>query len=412
MVVFLVLSLDFDSDVDRYESMFDDRIKHEIRIYITQDEWQGLSDDLLRMAVRDDYMRTGAYRRADFEYQDAYGLVRYENIHIRTKGNTSRVLPEEEGQLNYAHYKIKFDKEEDRKLFSLNELNLKSNMNGDMTYIREDYAYDFMGNYSLTSKSSFCHLKIYVDGVLKDHGLYTMIEPINYAYIKKNFPKEASKGNLYKCLWQNYGPANLGIIRDKDAVGIKNWYLNYRPTYDLITNNSDPNYEDLIDFTYNLTAKRQKDYITYLEDNFQVKSFLSATAANVALGMPDDYWAMGNNYYLYFNPLGKISYIPYDYDNVLSAGWDGIYFGGYEGIATADIMTWNDTASALMGRDYQYPLIEKTIKDDRYKRYYLSRFETILKDPSFAYEAFENKAHMIFDLYGLEKDKAYYDNLY
>lgn len=401
----VVLNMNHSEAVNRYEMMFDDDVRHHIRVYMTSEEWLGMGDDLVRAAITDDYMRTGIYRDATVEYEDSEGTVILEHIGIRTKGNTTRVIPEDrDGNINRAHFKLKFDPfgtdYEDRRLFSLNELYLKSNMNGDTSYIREDYAYDLMADYGVqTSKSSFCTLTFYVDGVEKDFGVYTMIEPINKEFIEKRFPKKASTGNLYKCLWQNYGPANLSIIRDKRSVGVKNWYLGYRPSYDLQTNISNPKFDDIFDFTYNLTTARDREYEAYINRSFNINNFLTATALNVAIGMPDDYWAMGNNYYLYFNPLGRIEYMPYDYDNSLGAGWDGSQFGGYEGIATADIMRWNNTASKLLGRSISFPLIEKALKVDRYREYYLEQFENILSDEKFTYAYFEEKALKLKELY-------------
>ena len=44
-------------------------------------------------------------------------------------------------------------------------------------------------------------------------------------------------------------------------------------------------------------------------------------ATNVAVGMWDDHWNNGNNFYLYFNSTDKYEYkvffLPYDYDNTL-----------------------------------------------------------------------------------------------
>ena len=41
--------------------------------------------------------------------------------------------------------------------------------------------------------------------------------------------------------------------------------------------------------------------------------FLKTYAVNLVVGMWDDYWANGNNFYFYFAPNGKAYFIPYDY---------------------------------------------------------------------------------------------------
>lgn len=399
-----------NSEAMLYERAFDDTIKHEIRIYMTRDEWMDMGQDIIDFYKYDDYGRTGNFRQADIEYEDRTGVYSLKDIGIRTKGNTSRRIPEnDEGVLTRAHFKLKFDMVtseydyENRSFLNLNELNLKSNMETDLSYIREDYAYDLFEDYGITtSKSSFTTVAFYIDGHLYDFGVYTMIEPINKAFLTKRYGSKGNDGNLYKCLWQNYGPATLSKISIKASVGIKNWLNNYRPSYDLVTNNDNVVFDDIYRFTDQLSTLKEDEFKSYMDQNFEVDKFLKTLALNVSLGMPDDYWAMGNNYYLYFNPLGKIEFYPYDYDNSLGSGWDGTHFGGYEGIATSDIFAWNDTASRFMGRNYNYPLVEKMLSIEEYRQYYIDQFDLILNDDSFTFDYFQEKASALNELYGGE----------
>ena len=49
-------------------------------------------------------------------------------------------------------------------------------------------------------------------------------------------------------------------------------------------------------------------------------------AVNVVVGMCDDHWNNGNNFYIYFNTTDKYEYqfffLPYDYDNTLGTSWN------------------------------------------------------------------------------------------
>lgn len=403
-----VLETSGDHSINRYESLFDDSVKHEFHIYMTQSEWLGLGKDIRRARRFDDYGRTGHYRLADIVYKDINGEVKLENVGIRTKGNTTRLEPQDQdGNFNRASFKLKFDysteqADYDKRLFfTLNELYLKAQINEDTSYVREDLSYELFQQHDvMTSKASYAAIIFHIGDEVYQYGVYTMIEPINKVFLEKRYPDKAADGNLYKCLWQNYGPATLTPINGTEAVGVKDWVKNYRPSYDLQTNTTQEDYSDIVDFTRALFIKQEDDYIDYLQSAFQIKAFLRATAINVLVGMPDDYWAMGNNYYLYFDPLGKIYFLPYDYDNVMGTGWDGGQFGGYEGIADADLLEWNDTAAVFTGQDRGRPLIEKTLKSSYYRDYYLDYLEKLTKDERFTVDYVNEKMALLKTTYG------------
>lgn len=384
-----------------YTRLFNDDILHDIRIYMTRDEWLGLGEDVLDYAKYDNYMRTGNYRVAKVEYEDQFGLYFISNIGIRTRGNTTRVVPgTEDNVFKKAHFKLNFNSFEEKTFLGLNELYLKSNRSEDLSYIREDYAYDLFEEFNInTSKSSFTTLTFYIDDQVYDFGVYEIIEPIDKTFLTKRYSKKANDGNLYKCLWQNFGPATLSIIKDDKAVGSKDWKKGYRPSYDLQTNIDLSDYDDLYEFIYKLNTLSGDKLKAYLDKNFEIDKFLKTLALNVCLGMPDDYWAMGNNYYLYFNDVGKIEFFPYDYDNSLGGGWDGAHFGGYEGIATADIFEWNDTASVFMNTNYSYPLVEKVLVIPEYRDKYLESLENIISSNQFNFDYYSEKAKSISNLY-------------
>ena len=155
-------------------------------------------------------------------------------------------------------------------------------------------------------------------------GIYTIIEPVDKSFLTKRYGRDGNDGNLYKCLFGDSGPATLEPIGnvpermfpERRVIGSKDWKTNYRPTYDLKTNEEAADHTVLLDFINKLNTLSGKELKFYLDNNFRVKDFLMAQAINVLLGKWDDYWPMGNNYYLYFNNRGKIEFIPVDYDMV------------------------------------------------------------------------------------------------
>ena len=70
-----------------------------------------------------------------------------------------------------------------------------------------------------------------------------------------------------------------------------------------------------------LNSKSGQDLHDWLGEVIDIPLFLKTYAVNVTVGMWDDYWNNGNNYYMYFNASGtsgyKFYFIPYDYDNTL-----------------------------------------------------------------------------------------------
>ena len=68
---------------------------------------------------------------------------------------------------------------------------------------------------------------------------------------------------------------------------------------------------DFINFIQTMPSSSQ------LEKHFDVQGFIKAQAAEIVMGAADHYTKVGNNYYLYLNPLTNIwTYIPTDFDIV------------------------------------------------------------------------------------------------
>ncbi|OHD06353.1 MAG: hypothetical protein A2086_15550 [Spirochaetes bacterium GWD1_27_9] len=383
------------SNLTDYNNLFNHSNIHEIEIQITQSEWDGLISD---MRVN---MRTGNYRKATFVYHGINGDKKVEEIGFRTRGNTTRVIPEEpKGSFRVAHFMIKFNEtfsltkgtteyqtRSDRRFCNLRSLNMKW-ARDDYSLVRELYAYDLLNRAGVYApKSGLGVLTINIAGVKKYYGVYTLIEPVNKSFLTRRYTKDNNDGNLYKCLWQDAGPATLekGTINDW-SVGIEDWKANYHPSYDLTTNDDTPNFNDLKDFVNNINDKTGTDFKTYIETNFEVDRFLRWIAVNQLVGMPDDYWAMGNNYYIYFNKQ-KTEFIPYDYDHGLGGGW--LPFD----TANANIFSWRNLKKEYGLPNNGQPLIDKILAITEYKekyKNYLKDFITI-QNKLFVYSDYEKR---------------------
>jgi spore coat protein CotH len=403
-----------------YADLFDNSKVHHFKIVMSKEEYDGLANDMLDYQGTDGSMRTGNYRKADLYYSDDNGEIFVDEVGIRTKGNMSRILPVDEAGLHRFHFKIKFDETFDiqegsaeyevrnnRSFGGVSELNFKINDGTDPTNIREIFAYDLINDFGVTApKASMATLTFVIDGVEHNFGVVRYIESVDKNFLAERFGKKMNDGNLYKCLWQNYGPASLMPLKREAEIGVKDWTLNYRPTYDLKTNKEEKNYQDLKDFITSLNTLEADELKTYLDKSFSVDRFLKAQALDVVLGEIDGYWSMGNNYYLYFNEDGITEWIPFDYEHVLAAGWDSDPYWSYEGIATSDIYQWNNLNAQMYDKNSTHPLMDKLLQIDTYKSKYEEYLRALI-DPAnnyFTYTRFMDLYNQLYQLYGSSVD--------
>ena len=144
----------------------------------------------------------------------------------------------------------------------------------------------------------------------------------------------------------------------------------------------------------------------YLDENFEVDRFLRYVAMNVLLGKWDDYWTMGNNYYLYFSNEGRIEFIPFDYDNALGDSFfytpaTGIYEWGSH---------FNDFMALNSGLPIDFinwvfpsgsPLVERIFEIDEYRNTYEGYIQEFIRpaDELFVYSDYEKKYNQLHELY-------------
>jgi spore coat protein CotH len=384
-------------ELDGYNRLFDHDNLHQIEIQLSQSEWDAF------IAHLETDIRSGRYFEADFIYTGAAGNTTIEDVGFRIKGNTTREIPYDTSTDTWqrAHFKIKFYETfgltpgtsdfntlDKRKFCTLTTLNLKWS-NGDISQVRELYAYDLINRAGvMTAKTGSATLTITVGGTPHYFGVYTLIEPINKQFLKKHFNSNSIDGNLYKCLWQNNGPATLeSDIAGK--IGIKDWETGYRPSYQLKTNEDTADFNDLLSFVSTINQKSGSDFNTYISSTFNVDAFLKYLAINVIIGMPDDYWAMGNNYFLYLNNSGKYQFIPYDYDHAFGGGWHPF------ATETVNVETWNLIAPGSR------PLVDKILANpawmSKYK-HYLQEFITPT-NRLFLYSDYETRWDKLHTLY-------------
>lgn len=307
-----------------------------------------------------------------------------DSIGIRIRGNTSRRRPEGSfGQphnptnpdWHHAHFALKFGEyRKGQQFMQTDRFNLKW-FKDDAAYCRELYCYDLFRRFGVWSapRATYTRLTIHVEGDTKPayFGVYALIEAVNDSYLSERKAAghwKSSEGNLWK---GSYG-ADLNDLSDW-KIGVEDITLDPSTmktyAYDLKTNKKkgfDAAKSQLKEFSYALKNKSGDELKRWFDNNVEVDQLLRAYAVNVMVGMWDDYWANTNNYYLYFDSNGRLTFIPYDYDNTL--GTSGIMANA----GTQPPLQWGPT----QGR----PLLNQLLAIPAYRNQYLAYLRE-LADP-------------------------------
>ena len=310
-----------------------------------------------------------------FTYGNRSGSVILDSIGVRLRGNTSRRRPEGSfGELHsvsnpdwhHSHFALDFSKfRDDQRFAGLEKLNIKW-FKDDAAYVREIYCYDLFRRFGCWNapRASYCRVNIKVQGDPSPayFGVYEMVESIDKDFIEKNQSKWGSGvGFLWKGGYSNSNNANFVSTQ---SIGVEivdiNPTLSIYYAYDLKTRKNElpAAKAELLQFISDLNTKTGIEFQTWIEGRMDIPLFLKTYAVNVVVGMWDDYWVNGNNFYFYFSPNGKAYFIPYDYDNTLGTSQIMPNSG------TQNLLTW--------GNMTQRPLITKILAIPQYQNLYKS----------------------------------------
>lgn len=208
-------------------------------------------------------------------------------------------------------------KRKNRLFANQQKFDLKWNKESDLTFTKQIYAYDAFTNEGIFAQ----HVNLVKVNIKSESDTltqtYQLMETIDKDFLKKRLSKDEAKGNLYKSTYTNMGPASL----TKDSIskiGVES--PNYHPSYDLKTNDKEPNHsilESLIN-TINDDKSAPDAFKATLDSLIEVDQILKYQAMCWVMGNPDDSRNNSNNYYIYFNSkTNKMSFIPYDFDRCL-----------------------------------------------------------------------------------------------
>ena len=340
--------------------IWDESVLPQITVNVSLEQWNKL------LGLYDQNSQTKEYIYCDVTYKKGSDVHTIENAGLRLRGNTSRRRPEEyqgdgkhvkdRADWKHCHFGInlrKHVKDGEHEIKGIRKFNLKW-FKDDPCYVREVFCYDLFRRAGIWTAAFdvYCLVWVHVEGDSRPayYGVYEMIEPYDDKYVSKRKQWFGSEdGNLWKCTWAQ----QAADLRDINAViGLDNNKDDF--TYELKEYGSSFNdaKAQLLDFMIKIQGMTDEDFYTWIQEVCDIELLMRTYAVNVAVGMWDDMWAGGNNYYLYFNSTDKYDYkvflIPYDYDNslgtshVLDAAKQDPYNWGDRGILIERIMKFED----------------------------------------------------------------------
>lgn len=298
-----------------------------VKVNITIDE--ASFQDMLDNAVDEQF------KQASVEYN---GMV-FDNIAIRTKGNSSlRSIVNDQNSDRYS-FKLSFDEYVNQTIGGITKINLNNNFS-DSSSLREYLTYELAEQLGLpTPKYSF--VQIYFNNEL--WGLYLAVEQIGNAYLERNF------GNAYGALYK----ANGGNGSELSWLNTDN--IDTYSGFDVKSKGTD--------HSKLLSMLEQLNTASDFEDSLNVTGALSYIALNIAASNMDSY--QGNfkhNYYLYENK-GQFTILPWDFN---------MSFGGFG--RSNNLLIDEPTTGAVADR----PLVSILLGNEQYKEQYHEILSSII----------------------------------
>lgn len=300
---------------------------------------------------------------------------------MRPEGTSGTKHSNENTQWKMSNYQLDFThyiSGETQTLRNVRSVFLKSCVN-DPSYARERYCYDLFERFGIRTigRNIFCRLNIYVEGDEKPAyiGLYQLIEPIDRTYIEdRSAVFGNSDGNLWKCSDGASLTMNSTTIKCGADNGNGTTY-----TYMLLTNKTSVTSAtgQLQTFLTNVRNLKQDEFYSWIRDICDVELLLRTYAVNVAVGMWDDYWNRGNNFYIYFNSTSSDSYevffIPFDYEMSL-------------GNSRRNLMADPGRQDPYKWGSQSNPLIYRLLQYEEFKRIYQEALMELILPETYLFE--------------------------
>lgn len=308
----------------------------------------------------------------------------------RPEGKAGEKHNKEAAKWNFSNYELNFmyfNNTESNSLRKVRSVFLKSCVN-DPSYARERYCYDLFRRAAIETvgRNIYCKVNIHVDSDENPAylGIYQMIEPVDQSFIAdrtKTFGN--ADGNLWKC------GEGANLTSSSVSSGIdKGKGEDF--TYTLITNqNALSNASaQLAGFMEKVKKLKNEEFRKWINEVCDVKLLLRTYAVIATIGMWDDYWNTGNNFYLYFNSTSdngyKVYMIPYDFEMSLGNCKRNIM----QDPGMQDPYNWGKNLNPLISRILHFP---------EYREIYREALMTLILPEAYLFQH-ETSSAIISDL--------------
>ena len=339
-----------------YDYVWDNDAIPEVHLSVSLDEWNRL------LALYDANAFTTQYVKATISFATDNETTVIDNVGLRLKGNTSRRRPEgwygqqhqrDNTDWHHAHFGVnlrKYVDDDAHTIQGVRKLHLKW-FKDDPAYVREVFCYELFKRAGVWTavRDNYCRLWLYVEGDSQEayFGVYELMEPIDKRYLKNRKDQfGATNGYMWKCRYPTGLNNPDGDIWYDDDSDDRHAY-----TLKTQTDEFDNARAQLIDFMNKLTSLSDSEFYTWIQQVTDVDLLLRTYAVSVAVGMWDDYWNNGNNYYIYFNGKGlddyRFFFIPYDYDNTLGTS---LRCGVQDDAGRQNPLRWGNDDNPLIAR--------------------------------------------------------------
>lgn len=237
-------------------------------------------------------------------------------VGFRLKGNSTLGSSWRNGiyklpfRLNFDRFEDTYPQLKNQRMYGFKELSMSPGAM-DPSLLREKVGSDIFRMAGIPSAQTAFY-KVFIDfgAGLKYCGIYTMVEVVDDTLIKEQFGSDT--GNLYK-------PESTFASFVLSKFEKKN-------------NETENNYEDVVSLINTLHSglrlQNPEQWRADLEENFDADHFMKWLAVNTTMQNWDTYGRMAHNYYLYNDPAGGLTWIPWDNNESLSnRGNSGLTIG-------------------------------------------------------------------------------------
>lgn len=367
----------FAQNTTQEADFYDINSIQEIRLEFEQDNWASVLDSMR------------LYGNGSMLGKATIAGKKYENVGIRYRGSKSFTTG---GKRNAFNIKMNLvDSTQSHTGYKTIKL---SNALRDPSMVREVLSYKIARDYMAAPKANYAKLYVNNDYV----GLYVNIEAINDDFLETHFG--SSENTFIKCMPNTLDP-------EKPIEGCKNKIyasLEYEPNAQCYTQNyelkSEKGWDDLIGLTK--TLNEQPSEIHKVLDVDQTLWMLAFN--NVLVNLSSYSGKNSQNYYLYKGNDGKFRPIIWDLN---------LSFGSLKNTGSGSDLRLSQLQKLdplLHINNVQKPLISQLLKNEFYKKVYLSHLKTIVAD-HFVNESYKETAtklqKMITNDFWSDKNKFY-----